>query len=417
MTMAVRTAVLGFAAMLAATAVAFPLEGRHTDPGGRTLVIVGQTTDGIRDYTVTSRLPPPWGVTMYVAPTLDSGGFTTAGGGRSSNAEWYRNGYGPQDLGYIMQSTALAGTAIAVGFWLGGDFDHDLAEGTNASGRNGGNALWKNTKRLIADLKATGRPVLLRIGYEAEAPWNGHFPASYRAAWSRIRAEIDRQKATNIATVWQLAAFCPATDFWDARIQPRRLVASRPYVATGAGSNGVRNVDDQEIAAVFDQWYPGADADWTGISVFTPQDCANGYATVQAVVDYLKTKHKPILVAEAGAVGYDYDPATGLYTYSQVGKPRRSGLSPEAVWAEWYAPFLRFVRDNRESIRAVALISDDWERYTHWQCETDLQGAVTGGCAEGNWGNTRLDVNPVIRARWLAELTPDGRYLRDHGPR
>jgi len=396
---------------------AAPVEGRHTDAQGRTLVIVGQTTDGIHDYTVTSGLPPPWGVTMYVAPSLPSGGFTTAQGRLSANADWYRNGYGPQDLGYIKSSPQLTGAAIAVGYWIGADFDHDLANGSNVSGENSGNLLWENTKRLIADLKDTGRPILLRIGYEAEAPWNGHFPANYRAVWSRIKAEIVRQGATNIATVWQLAAFCPATDFMGPGIRPGKLVASRPIASTGKNSNGVQNVDDDQMAAVFDQWYPGDDADWTGISLFEPQDCANGYATAQTVVDYLKTKNKPVLVAEAAARGYDYDPKTGLYTYNQVGKRTRSKLSPDTVWAEWYAPFFRFLRDNRDTIRAVALISDDWQKYSHWQCKVDEQGAVISGCQEGNWGNTRLDVDSGIRAKWLDELTPDGKHLKSIEPR
>lgn len=395
-----------------ALADAASIEGKHTDAQGRTRVIVGQTTDGIHDYTVTRRLPPPWGVTMYGAPTLASGGFTTAQGQPSVNADWYRYGYGPQDLSYITGSPQLAGTAIAVGFWIGADFDHDLAHGTNVSGENRGNLLWENTQRLIADLKNTGRPVLLRIGYEAEAPWNDHFPASYRAVWSKIKAEIVRQGATNIATVWQLAAFCPATDFWGAGIQPRKLVASRPIASTGANSHGVQNVDDDQVAAVFDQWYPGADADWTGISLFTPQECADGYGTAQTVVDYLRTKGKPILVAEAAAIGYDYDAKTGLYTFNQVGKRSRSQLAPDTVWAEWYAPFFEFLKRNSDSIRAVAYISDDWQKYTHWQCKVDEKGAVISGCKEGNWGDTRLDINPTIRAKWLNELTPDGKHLK-----
>jgi hypothetical protein len=396
-----------------APAAAGPVDGKHTDAQGRMAVIVGQTTDGIHDYTVTGRMPAPWGVTMYVAPTLASGGFTTAQGTLSVNADWYRNGYGPQDLGYIKASPPLADAAIVVGYWIGGDFDHDLANGTNVSGENSGNLLWENTKRLIADLKRTGRPILLRIGYEAEAPWNGHFPASYRAVWSRIKAEIVRQDATNIATVWQLAAFCPATDFWGAGIEPGRLVASLPIAATGANSNGVQNVDDGQMAATFDAWYPGADADWTGLSLFTPQDCANGYGTAQVVVDYLKTKNKPILVAEAAAKGYDYDPKTGLYAYNEVGRPQRSKLSPDVVWAEWFEPFFRFLRHNSDAIRAVAYISDDWQRYPHWQCRLDEQGQKLYACAQGNWGNTRLDVNPTIRAKWLDELAPDGKTLKD----
>jgi hypothetical protein len=403
--------------LAASAAVAAPVEGPHTDAQGRTLVIIGQTSDGIHDYTVTGRLPPPWGVTMYVAPSLASGGFTTALGRRSVNAEWYRNGFGPQDLGYIQNAAALAGAAIAVGYWIGGDFDLDLAQGTNASSQNAGNLLWDNTKRLIADLKATGRPVLLRIGYEAEAPWNDHFPASYRTVWSRIKAEIVRQGAANIATVWQLAAFCPAADFWGAGIRPRQLVASRPLAATGANSHGVQNVADDQIAAVFDAWYPGADADWTGLSVFTPQDCANGYGTAQAVVDYLKTKNKPILVAEAAAIGYDYDPKTGLYSQHRLGQPARSGLTPDTVWAEWYAPFFQFLRRNSDTIRAVAYISDDWQKYSRWQCRIDEKGGVVSGCAQGHWGNTRLDVNPTLRAKWLDELSADGKTLKRAAPR
>lgn len=401
------------AGLLLARGAAFaaPLDGLHADPLGRTALLVGQTRDGIRDYVLDSRLPLPWGLTMYVAPTLDSGGFTLADGRRSETAAWYASGFGPQDLGFITGTRQLQGSAIAVGFWLGNRLEVDLATGSNRSGSNEGNRLWDNTRRMIADLKATGRPVLLRIGYEAEGPWNGYWPPAYRAVWSRIRAEIRAQKADNIATVWQLAALCPAQDAWNAGITPGRLIAARPLALDGAARGTVQNVDTADPGAVLDAWYPGDDADWTAISVFEPRDCHDGYRTLQAVVDYLKTKGKPILVAEAAARGYDYDVVTGLYAYRQVGKPVREGLTAEQVWREWYAPFLAFVHANRDAIRAVAMISDDWQRYTHWQCRVDAMGAKVAGCEEGNWGNTRLDANPRLRALWRAELSADGRYL------
>lgn len=408
-----RTLATGLASFFAAAAIAAPLGGLHTDPAGRTAVLVGQTRDGIRDYVIGSRQPLPWGLTMYVAPTLDSGGFTLADGRRSETTAWYAEGFGPQDLGFITGSKELQGSAIAVGFWLGNQLEVDLATGSNRSGSNEGNRLWDNTRRLIADLKATGRPVLLRIGYEAEGPWNGYWPPAYKAVWSKVRAEIRAQKADNIATVWQLAALCPAHDAWNAGIQPGRLIAAKPLSSEGKTQGTVQNVDAANPAAVFDAWYPGDDADWTAISVFEPQDCVDGYRTLQAVVDYLKTKGKPILIAEAAARGYDYDVATGRYAYRQTGKPVREGLKPEQVWREWYQPFLAFVRANRDSIRAVAMISDDWQRYTHWQCRVDAQGAKLSGCTEGNWGNTRLDVSPALRALWRAELSPDGKFLAD----
>lgn len=399
-------------AVAAGAAASAPQPGLHTDPGGRIAVLVGQTRDGIRDYLRGGRLPPPWGVTMYVAPTLDSAGFTRADGRPSTNAAWYAEGFGPQDLGYITRAPELQGSALAVGLWLGNRLDVDLATGSNLSGSNAGKPLWGNVQRLIGDLKATGRPVLLRIGYEAEGPWNGHWPSAYQAVWSKIRAEIRAQRAGNIATVWQVAALCPATDAWQAGIQPGRLIAARPGQAPGQG--GVQNVDPRDLATVLDAWFPGDAADWTAVSVFDPQDCHDGYGTLQAVIDYLKTKGKPILVAEAAARGYDFDAATGTYAYHQVGKPSRERLAPEQVWREWYAPFLAFVRANRDAIRAVAMISDDWQRYTHWQCRVDPAGIAQSGCSEGNWGNTRLDVSPALRALWRAELSADGRYLADH---
>ena len=395
---------------------AAPIGGPHADPQGRTAVLVGQTRDGIHDYVLGSRMPLPWGLTMYVAPTLDSAGFTRADGRRSENAAWYASGFGPQDLGFLTATPELAGSAIAVGLWMGGQMDVDIATGSNRSGSNEGGRLWANLQRMVSDLKATGRPVLLRIGYEAEGPWNGYWPSAYQTVWSRLRAEIRAQQADNIATVWQLAALCPASDAWNASIELGRLIAAKPLALDGTARGTVQNIDMRDPGAVLDAWYPGDAADWTGVSVFAPQDCHDGYGTLQTVVDYLKSKGKPILVAEAAARGYDYDVATGFYVYRQTGKPVREGLAPEQVWREWYQPFLAFVRANRDSIRAVAMISDDWQRYTHWQCRVDGRGAKLQGCTEGNWGDTRLDVSPRLRALWRAELSDDGRYLRDDPP-
>jgi len=403
------------AGTIAGAAHAAPVSGKHTDSQGRMQLIIGQTTDGIYDYTVNSNLPTPWGVTMYAPPSLASAGFTTANGTLSTNADWYKYGYGPQDLSFIKNTSKLAGAAIAVGYWIGADYDYDIANGTNASGENAGNILWENTRRMITDLKNTGRPILLRIGYEAEAPWNGHWPANYKTVWSKIKAEINAQGANNIATVWQLAAYCPDTDFWGAGITPRTLVASRPLAATGANSNGVQNVPESNPGSVYDQWYPGNDADWTGISIFDPEDCANGYGALQSVVNYLKTKGKPILVAESAARGYDYDPSSGLYIYNQQGKPKRGNLSPTTVWNEWYAPYFQFLRANSDWIRAVAYISDDWQKYSHWQCTVDTNGNKISGCAEANWGNTRVDVNATIKTNWLAQLTSDGKFITTSG--
>ena len=104
---ALRSLAAGLAVFLCAAAAAAPMGGPHADPSGRTAVLVGQTRDGIRDYVLGSRLATPWGLTMYVAPTLDSGGFTLADGRRSETAAWYAEGFGPQDLGFITGTPEL----------------------------------------------------------------------------------------------------------------------------------------------------------------------------------------------------------------------------------------------------------------------------------------------------------------------
>jgi hypothetical protein len=94
----------------------------------------------------------------------------------------------------------------------------------------------------------------------------------------------------------------------------------------------------------------------------------------------------------------------------------RERLAREQVWRAWDPPFLGCVRHSADSIRAIALVSDDWQRDTHGQCRVDAAGARVVGCNEGTWANTRLDVSPALRARGRAELRPDGRYLLPAAP-
>jgi hypothetical protein len=154
--------------LASASLAAASVGGLHTDPLGRTAVRVGQTRDGIRDDVLGSCLPRPWGVTMCVAPPLDSGGFTLVDGRRSETAAWYAEGFGSQDLDIITRTPELAGGAIAVGFWMGSRLGVELATGCNLRGSNERNRLWGHVQRLIVDLNATGRPVLLRIGYDRQ---------------------------------------------------------------------------------------------------------------------------------------------------------------------------------------------------------------------------------------------------------
>lgn len=108
---------IGAASLVLACSAAFaaPVGGPHTDSQGRPAVLVGQTRDGIRDYVLGSGLPLPWGLTMYVAPTLDSGGFTLIDGRRSEAAGWYAEGFGPAGPWVHHRDTGTAGLDVNPG--------------------------------------------------------------------------------------------------------------------------------------------------------------------------------------------------------------------------------------------------------------------------------------------------------------
>ncbi|MCG8425144.1 MAG: hypothetical protein MJE77_45270 [Proteobacteria bacterium] len=385
--------------------------GKFTPPGDGTLVIIGQTSDGIR-YYLDNAGNKPYGVTIYTNPILDGDGWSLPGGGTASQSATYRDDYGPQSLTYLQQEPQLGDRAVAVGLYIGFAYETDVAYGENRM-RDvvypqgviySGAQMRENLSHMITDLKALNRPVFLRIGYEAEGYWNGHWPDAYKLVWRAVKDEITAHNATNIATVWQLAAYC------ESSVGPIRnpgpLVASDPI---DKYSNEKRVVSPGD----YEDWYPGDDVvDWTAISIFTQgYDCdtgsKQGYQVMQEVVDYLKQKGKPIMVAESAPKGYDL--ANGVF--EQVGLPRRTGLSGQAMWDEWFQPYFDFIEVNKKFIRAIAYINDDWEQYNHWQCTTDDNGNIVSGCVEDAWNNSRLDANPTIQSNWNAVITGGGYVL------
>ncbi|GGJ47123.1 fibronectin type III domain-containing protein [Deinococcus roseus] len=368
--------------------------------GDRIMVISGQTTDGISNYQ--QNFPGKYaGVTLYVNPALQTSGFT---GG--STPAWYSSGYGNQDLNLARSATGPQ-QALTVGIWMGQAFDTDIAKAIDPSkpwqgdiqntidGSPVGTGLLQNMRSIITDLKNSGRPVFVRLGYEAEGPWNGYWPDAYKTIWSWFKAETQRQGATNIALVWQLAAWCNGGV----------LSGGGPLNPTGSNTNDTRPVGSN-LAAFYDQWWPGStNVDWTAISLFDQGgECSNGLTAVQNVVNYLKTKGKPIMISESTPRGYTLAP-DGQVKFEQTGKTTRTGLTGQTVWNEWYNPYFNFIEANQNDIRAIAYINDNWEAYSHWACTLSSSGGVVNGCAEGEWGNSQLSANATVKTNWNARIS------------
>ena len=197
------------------------------------------------------------------------------------------------------------------------------------------------------------RPVYLRIGYEFDGPWNHHEPEAYVEAFRYIVDRLRGSGVDNFASVWQSAT-------------------------SGAGT--YRDLP-------FDTWYPGDEyVDWMGTSyfVFDP-------VVYDAFLEFARSHSKPVMIAEAAPQGFDLADLT--YSGASDGlsfEPRTSG----DVWNEWYAPFFSFIHENSDVIRAVAYINCDWNEQDMWR----------PGGTNGYWGDTRVQANDDIKARWLAEI-------------
>lgn len=247
-------------------------------------------------------------------------------------------GTGRQNLQQVV--TGFPDAGVAVGLYLVGQTEAIAAGSQDAA-----------IDHLVDILVAFGRRVWVRIGYEFDQPSNAYDPASYVAAYRRIVARMRARAPDTLASVWQTSAHCgsPAGDF--------------------------------------ERWYPGDDAvDWIGLSYFQQGAC--DFLPLLDVVYFARRKAKPVMIAESAPQGYDL----GRHTFSSDGKtfvPVAGGQ----IWDRWFTPWLDFVRDTRDVVRAVAYIDSHWDAHPAW-----ASGRY------GYWGDSRVQADPEILSRWRSAL-------------
>lgn len=311
-------------------------------PRQGTLLVVGQDLGSIAGYTQ-HVWPSPGGVTGYVRIDPDS---ARVPGLRSVQ----NDGAGDNDASEL--AARYPHSVLVLGLYLvdhGGQHLRRLADGELDAG----------VDDLAAFIRDARRPVLLRIGYEFDGPWNRYEPEPYKAAFRHVVERLRERGADNVASVWQSATSAHGT---------------------------YRNLP-------LDAWYPGDDVvDWCGSSYF---DFSAPHH--EALLAFARARHKPVMIAEAAPRGYDLE----ALTFSDDGR-ELVPKTPEAIWSEWFAPFFAFVHAHRDAIGAVAYIDCDWASQPMW--------SSSGG--NGYWGDTRVEANAQIRARWREEIQ-NGRWL--HG--
>ncbi|MFG3157384.1 endo-1,3-beta-xylanase [Streptomyces sp. NPDC048219] len=390
-------AALGSVGLTSGTAQA-AVTARNLPADGKVMAIMGQDSDTLAAYkrdvmdNPGLNAPTPGGVTLYTNLVL--GGSPEPLAGMNSPANW---GSGTVDFAGTLAQ--YPNSALAVGLYLSdatsGCNNQPLRAivGTNDSDVTAGNPSLISQYRtkvdqMVTTLKSYDRQVFLRIGYEFDGPWNCYSADYYKKAFAYIKGRIDALGATKVATVWQTAA-------WPLDTNPDHPEWN--YIVT----------DPKH----YDTWYPGDRyVDWVGLSAFygtgsvgTQWGCST-YDTSPTglqnrVLDFARAHGKPAMIAEASPQGYD----NGAHTKSCIMRKNPTATSADTIWNEWYKPYFSWINANRDVIRAAAYINTDWDGQTQWQC---ADGAAAGGpgCANGYWGDARIQADPTVRDRFLAEL-------------
>ncbi len=339
--------------------------GSNTDPGmspvvpgptvakflpadGKTLLFVGQDIDADNGY-VNGTGQTPAGATVYTSLNALDGVYARNHGQREGVQDW-----NSVKVGY-------SNSALAVGLSLVGQLDQ-LVNSTT---------LDANLDKLIDELQSFNRPIFLRIGYEADGPWNSYDATLYKAGWAKIVARIRAKNATRIATVWQTVGFCDQAQSFG------KLPA--------------------------DAWYPGNElVDWNAFSLFMAlPGCP---AKIQEIIDGFKAKGKPVLIAESAPVAYDIGGGTFNSTVQTVSpgtlQPRTGGQ----IWDEWFKPYFALIDKNKDVIRGVAYINQNWKIYAGWGCNAPDANGIRF-CPSTYWGDTRIEANATVKANWLSAVS------------
>ncbi|MEW7292444.1 glycosyl hydrolase [Aquimarina sp. 2304DJ70-9] len=329
------------------------IPGKFAPINGKTMVIIGQDLGSVAGYVNSGRFPTPAGVTMYTDV------YTMAGLNSITN-------YGAGDIGSQAALDRYPNSALAIGLWMveendgqGEDHPNGLTEIVNGQHND-------ELDKFAAFAKRNApRPIYLRIGYEFDGPWNNYNPGKYQAAYRYIVNYLNQKQVTNVAYVWQSAT-------WGATPE-----------------NGI------------DSYYPGDQyVDYVGLSFFFFDENFNG-DNLDYILNFSRTRNKPIMMAEVSAQYHEFDQGT-FHPFDNPGSPQQ--LGGQGIWNQFFRDqLIPFVDDNRDVIRAVAYINADWQSQPQWKWPD---------ANNGFWGDTRIEANNTISTNWNNYIN-NGNFL--HG--
>lgn len=337
----------------------------------RVLVVAGQNLSATNAYYALSRdgvVPRPAGFTDYVSYQVgnqypkfapDYPQKYLGNDGLLTVTNW---GSGEQCTDCLLQNPEFGEAVVAIGMYLGGP----LGEMGEGGGEVCTGEAHCNTARIARGefdhllkafagwLKANSeRPVLLRVGYEFDGPWNGYDPEQFKAAFKYVHRFLKNEGVDNVAYVLQ--------------------------------SYGYASYETME------KFFPEADeegsyVDWIGYSYFTNTNEKVGAQERR----FAKDKGLKVFIAEV-------TPHTG-----DCAKQIDIQAEP-AVAKGWIDTFDQHVRDHKDVVRAIAYINARWNDDSYspmWSQQMDHN--CPGYFAKSN---ARLNDNMDVARYWGEKMS------------
>lgn len=275
--------------------------------------------------------PQPAGITTYtnLSPGTQSFYLRLQGNdGLRQKANW---GAGDNCAQCYVDAPNFAQTLLAIGLSMVGH-EQAIARGKRDY----------LIRELGGWIQQSGRPVLLRIGYEFDGwDWNHYKRKPYLRAWQRIHRIFKEMQLQNVAFVWQ---------------------------SKGTGTD----------PAVLEKWYPGdALVDWCGYSYFDNPDTA--------MLHFARRHGKPVFIAEATPVLS----REGSFAPAQL----TDTLLAPLIWQQWFVPFLQTLENHKDVIKAFSYINANWPAQPMWKNNPVFQQV-----------DSRIQKSAVVSALWLQAM-------------
>lgn len=392
---------LGLVALPAAHAAAAPpfngatLTARDLPANGKILMVMGQDSDTLSAYqssvlnNPSLAAPSPGGITLYT--NLIEGGNPPALAGMFTTANW-----GAGNVDFQQTLSQYPNAALSVGLDLSdsgsGCTNQPLRALLGGPGSDITAAMTNQYRgdltKMINQLKAWNRLTYLRIGYEFDGPWNCYNSTYYIDAFQYIKQQIDTLGATNVATVWQSAAWPLDTDTADPQYD---------YIVTDPNHLDEWYPGDQYVdyVALSDFYNSGSEGEQWGCSSYSVDP-----VTLQnTVLNFARAHDKPAMIAESAPQGY----SNANLTQSCIMNKNPQATTAQGIWNQWYAPYFQWIENNSDVIRVVSYINTDWDQQTQWMCGNgDAAGGT--GCSNGYWGDSAVQDNPTILSDFLSTI-------------